>query len=225
MTSKTFIASAITIVVAAMFLGIAPTVHAQSCTNQYGGTQTCPSPFVTINKMVWSPSGSAWVDNLDSTQPFVPADKDAKGETKSVVKFLLKVTNSNPNRTYKAGEIKITDNFPYFLRLISGRGTVEGSSVSFVNPEDIAPGETKQFTYEFQVKPSKEIPGPTSVCMKNIGVVSGADTLGNEDKAQICFGDIPAKQLPVAGFNDTALLIPFIALAASGLILATRKSA
>ena len=99
-----------------------PHVSAQTCTTQYGGSTTCTSNTVTINKKVLNPITNTYVENMSSTDTAFTAGA-------SEVLYSITVTN-NSNQTIS--NVKVSDTPPDPLSFESGPGTYSGKTLTYI---------------------------------------------------------------------------------------------
>lgn len=186
---------------------------AQSCTNQYGATVACPPVDLTVNKQVKHPTSGLFVENILSTDtPYSPGAevlyrlviKNASGET------------MNP--------VTVTDELPAEETFVSGPGIYStpgkpGGKLTFTL-ENVIAGETR--TVEVLVK--VEAATPTKCDIVNTAkVTSPARPSGDDDTASICVSKA-APTLPVAGFDDLLLILPFVGTALGGMAILKKWS-
>lgn len=195
------------LLIAYCLLLLAPSrILAQSCTNQYGAAVACPPVDLTINKMVKHPTSGAFVENIVSTDtPYSPGSevlyrliiKNASGET------------MNP--------VTVTDQLPGDLTFVAGPGTYAtpgkpGGKLTFTL-ENVIAGETR--TVEVLVKVESTTPTKCDI-VNAVKVTSPARPNGDDDTVSICVSKV-APTLPVAGFDDLLLILPFVGTALGGL--------
>jgi uncharacterized repeat protein (TIGR01451 family) len=190
-------------------------VFADGCTTQYGGySAPCPSTDLSINKQVKNPATGVFVENLGVTDAAFGAD--------SKVTYKLLVTNSS-NDTF--AEVTIKDVIPEYLTFIAGPGTYDVPSRTLtIIEKDLKSGETRSLEFVAQVVPKDKLPDTSFFCVTNKASVSANDRY-DEDTADGCIQkDISGKStLPVAGFNDIALMIPFAATGLTGLTFLIKR--
>jgi uncharacterized repeat protein (TIGR01451 family) len=193
-------------------LMIAPTVSAQTCTTQYGGSTTCTSNTITINKKVLNPITNTYVENMSSTDTAFTAGA-------SEVLYSITVTN---NSSQTISQVKVTDTLPDPLSFESGPGTYSGKTLTYMI-DSIRSGQSRTDYVLTRVNASQT----AFFCVRNTATVSLTEKANvDTDQAQICVttsaGGITA--LPVAGFNDLMLMIPFAVTGLAGLGLLNKKS-
>lgn len=184
-------------------------VAAQSCTTQYGGTTTCVPTDLTINKQVKNTVTGIFVENLGvSDTPFgVGSD----------VLFRLTIRNGS-GETFNP--VTVRDVLPEHLTFVAGPGTYDNKTrtLTFTLTNLIA-GETR--TQEIMVKVVTTIPQDKSmICEQNYAEVSALNRKDN-DSSQVCMASkvIGTTTLPVAGFDDLLLILPFVGTAIGGLAM------
>ncbi|MBI4066220.1 DUF11 domain-containing protein, partial [Candidatus Gottesmanbacteria bacterium] len=189
-------------------LSLAPAVRAQSCTNQYGAAVECQPVNLTINKMVKHPTSGLFVENILLTDtPYGPG---------SEVLYRLVIRNAS-GETHNP--VTVTDQLPAELTFVAGPGTYStpgksGGILTFTL-ENVIAGETR--TQEVLVK--VEAATPTKCDIVNTAkVTSPARPNGDSDTVSICVSKA-APTLPVAGFDDLLLILPFVGTALGGLAM------
>jgi uncharacterized repeat protein (TIGR01451 family) len=188
-------------------LVIAPKVNADMCTTQYGGNEECQPSDLTINKQVINPITKVFVENLTTTDPlFAPG---------SEITYRLIIKN-NSGETFNPVNVK--DILPSYLTFIAGSpGTFDyDTSINVVNfkLENFYAGETRSFDLRCKVASNA-----TASCISNVAEVRALNRF-DSDSAQACIG---YSTLPVAGFDDLALILPFVGVSIGGIAL-LRKS-
>jgi len=199
---------------------LASPVYADMCTTDYGGNQTCQSSDLTVNKQVKNPVSNVYVENLTTTDPtFAPG---------SEIDYRLIITNSS-GRTFNPVNVKDTLP-PYVVSFIGGQpGTFNFDTTNHILTFQLAnliAGETRSFDLRFQVANASLFPaGKSLFCVTNVAEVT-AENRDDSDSAQACLQNgkfTRVINLPVAGFNDFALLLPFAGVALSGFALLKGK--
>lgn len=190
-------------------------IMANDCTSQYGGATTCTSTSLIINKQVQNPSTSVFVENLGSS--------DAAFSVGQNVLFKIIITN---NGTQALGTVTIKDVFPNELTFVGGPGTYDAGSntLTFIE-SNVTAGETR--TEQVLAKVSDKVNKSRSMtCIVNTSIVSAENVSSTQDTAQFCIQTnvLGATTLPVAGFNQYALLIPFSILGLVGMALVLKRS-
>lgn len=200
-----------------MFMSVAFTqqIKAQSCTTQYGGTTTCQPADLIINKEVKNPLAGVFVENLTAT--------DATFSPGAEVLFRLTIKNTS-GETFNPVTVK--DVFPDFLSFKAGPGTYDSASRTLTfTLENLAAGESR--SVEILAKVENKTASQSLFCVTNYSAVSApARPSGDDDSAQLCIQTqvLGVTTLPVAGFNDLWLLVPFATLGLGGLALLKKRS-
>lgn len=212
MNSKHIALSLSSLVIGIWTLVIAPPALAQSCTNQYGASVACQPVNLTINKQVKHPTSGLFVENITSSDtPYSPG---------SDILYRLIIRNSS-GETHNP--VTVTDQLPAELTFISGPGTYStpgkpGGTLTYTLVNLIA-GETR--TQEVLVKVEPKTPTKCDI-VNTAKVTSPARPNGDSDTVSICVSTT-APTLPVAGFDDLLLVLPFIGTALGGLAMLRKK--
>lgn len=193
------------------FFLLASPVLADMCTTQYGGSTTCVSSDLTVNKQVRNPVTNNFVENLSSTDPaFSPG---------SQVLFRLIIKNTS-GQTFNPVAVK--DTLPSYLTFVAGPGTYDKSSnVLTFNLDNVIAGETRTIEILAQVKDKSAFPNTNSFfCVTNAAYVSSLNR-NDSDTAQLCIQTslMGATTLPVAGFDDLLLILPFMGVWLGGIAM------
>lgn len=173
-----------------------------------------PTPTdLTINKEVRNPITGLFVDNLSVT--------DAVYSLGSEVLFRLTIKNAS-GETFNPVTVK--DVFPDQLTFVSGPGTYDSKNRALTfTLENLAAGESR--TVEVLAKFATS--GISSgTCVTNTAYVSApARPAGDSDTAQLCVQTevLGATTLPVAGFSDILLALPFAALGFGGIAFLRKR--
>ncbi|MDO8451298.1 MAG: hypothetical protein Q7S76_00330 [bacterium] len=202
---------------AGLLLGIhllARPAQAQTCTTQYGGQTTCTPADLVINKEVLHPTTGLFVENLGVS----------KGETfgpDTSVLFRLTIQNQSGETFHP---VTVRDIFPPHITFESGPGTYDsGSRTLTFTLENLTAGETRRIEILGKVAGKDALATlPTVFCEVNTGKATApARPDGDEDTAQVCIGkaELKVTELPVAGFNDLALLVPFVGIGVVGIAI------
>ncbi len=187
-------------------------VFAQSCTNQYGASVACQPVDLTVNKQVKHPTSGLFVENITSSDtPYSPG---------SEVLYRLVIRNGS-GETHNP--VTITDQLPADLTFVAGPGTYStpgkpGGTLTYTLNNIIA-GETR--TQEVLVKVDPKTPTKCDV-VNTAKVSSPARPGGDSDTVSICVSNV-APTLPVAGFDDLLLILPFAGMGLGGLALLRKK--
>ncbi len=201
--------------IAALMLAFAPSVRADMCTTQYGGNTTCNPSDLTINKQVYNPVTKVYVENLTTTDPtFTPGNE---------VTYRLIVKNGS-GETFQAN---IKDILPPYMEFVSGPGTYnKDTRVLEFKMENLVAGETRTVDLIAKVVNADKFPaGKSLFCVVNVAEVHALNR-NDSDSAQVCLknGEVTVTKLPVAGFEDYAMLLPFAGVALGGFALLKKRS-
>lgn len=204
------------IIVIAVLALLAPKAMAQTCTTQYGGTTTCVPADLTINKQVKNPVSNIFVENLSSTDPAFSPNTE--------VLFKLTIKNAS-GETFNPVTVK--DTFPAYLTFVAGPGTYDKAANTLTfQLENLIAGETRTQEVLAKVVDTGAFPkGKTFVCVTNAASVSALNRTDG-DTAQLCIQTevLGATTLPVAGFNDLLILLPFVGMGLGGIALLRKKN-
>lgn len=195
-------------------------VSAQECTTQYGGTVDCPPTDLVINKQVSQPvtntkggvtASATFVENLGTATPYAAG---------SEVVYRLIVTN-NSGQTFNPVTVK--DVLPTYLTFVSGPGTYDAPTRTLtIQLENLIAGETRTIDFVAQVVSANQFPVNQNVfCVTNYAEARALNRF-DSDTAQLCLA--AAASLPVAGYDDMLLLLPFAGVGLSGLVLIKKKN-
>lgn len=195
-------------------LMFAPAVHADMCTTQYGGSTNCTPSDLTINKQVYNPVTKTYVDNLTTTDPtFTPG---------SEVSYRLIVKNGS-GETFQAN---IKDMLPPYMEFVSGPGSYnKDTRVLEFKMENLIAGETRTVDLIAKVVNADKFPsGKSLFCVVNVAEVRALNRL-DSDSAQACLqnGPVTVTNLPVAGYTDMMMLLPFAGVGLAGFSLLKGK--
>ncbi len=195
------------LVIGVWILGFAaPLALAQTCTTQYGGTTTCVPSDLTINKQVKHPTSGVFVENLGvSDTPFgVGSD----------VLFRLTIRNGS-GETFNPVTVK--DVLPEHLTFVAGPGVYDSKTRTLTYTlTNLIAGETR--VQEILAKVVSALPQDKSlICEQNLAEVSALNRK-DDDTSQVCMASkvMGTTTLPVAGFDDLLLILPFIGTALGG---------
>lgn len=133
---------------------------------------------LVVNKLIMHPKSGIFVENLTPNDPKVAAQE--------VVTFKATVTNS---ANAKLSGVKLTDNLPQFVNFGTGPGKFDEKSKTLtIDVGDLAPSETKTFTFTTKVVSQDKLPADkATVCVVNQAVVTASDTAQTaQDNAQFC---------------------------------------
>jgi uncharacterized repeat protein (TIGR01451 family) len=198
---------------AAATAGLSPVFASDYCTTQYGGTETCRPSDLLINKQVQNPINGNFVENLGSG--------DSTFSPGSEVLFQLTIKNVS-GQTFDPVVVK--DVLPSYLTFVSGPGTYDAPSRTLTfTLNNLIAGETRNIQIMAKVLPTTV----SFVCVNNYAEAR-ADIVGrfDSDTAQFCIQTnvLGTTTLPVAGYNDLLLLLPFAGVGLTGIALLKKKS-
>lgn len=193
-----------------------PRVFADTCTTQYG-TTVCQPHNLLVNKQVKNPTTGVFVENLGTT--------DAVFSPGSDVSYRLIIKNES-GETFSPVTVK--DTLPEFTTFIAGPGTFDKTTrVLTFTLENLIAGETRTVEILARVLDKSAFrAGKSFFCVTNyVHVSAPARPDGDDDSAQACIQTevLGAKTLPVAGFNDMVLFLPFMGVGLSGIALMLKK--
>lgn len=192
---------------------------ASACSyGSYGETCTLPVNL-TVNKEVKNPITNVFVENLGSTDPtFSPG---------STVTFKLTIKNSS-GETFTP--VEVVDQFPDYLTYVGStvQGTYDAGKRRLVMKlENLIAGESRDIEVTAKVADRSAFASDRDFfCVSNYSkVTASARPDGDDDTAELCITTrvSGAINLPVAGFNDFATLVPFLSLGGIGIVLLKKK--
>lgn len=205
MNKQSIILSTAGIIASALMF--APSVSADMCIAQYGGTTTCVPSDLTINKQVKNPITNSFVENLTTTD----ATFAANGE----VTYKLTIHNGS-GETFQA---EVKDIFPSYLTFVSGPGTYNNDNKTLtIKLENLIAGETRTMELVARVSDKSAFPaGKSLFCVVNVAEVRALNRF-DSDRAQACIGEnvLGVTTLPVAGFDNLAMILPFAGVMLGG---------
>lgn len=191
---------------------LAPTAHAydgENCTNQYGTSVECPNNRVVINKKVRYPTNvNLFVENLTAN--------DAAYSPGSEVEYDIAVTNTS---TTDYATVTVIDFLPNTVVFVSGPGRYEASANKLTYEiSDLKAGATVHNRILVKVKDISAFPQDLTCDVVNKVTVTAPENQSDEDTSSLCVQTkvLGVSTLPVAGFEDYAYMLPFIALAIIG---------
>jgi uncharacterized repeat protein (TIGR01451 family) len=204
-------------IIASAFMFASP-VLADMCTSQYGqygNTINCGSSDLTINKQVKNPVGNVFVENLTTTDTtFAPG---------SDVTYKLTIKNGS-GETFNPVTVK--DILPPYLTFVAGPGTYNKDTRTLeFKLENMIAGETRTVEIMAKVVDASQFPsGKSLFCVVNVANVSALNRY-DDDAAQVCLqnGTSTITTLPVAGFDNLALILPFAGVGLGGFALLKGK--
>lgn len=206
------------LVLSSLFIA-AGKASAQSCTTQYGGDVTCVATDLTLNKQVAQPAtdskgsvtaSSTFVENLSVTQPLLPGNE-------ALFRLTVKNTGDQTMNT-----VTVKDVLPPYLTFVSGPGSFDTANRTLtIMLENLTPGESRTVEVLARVVDAAQFAtNANTFCANNYAEARAMDRF-DEDTAQVCFA--AAENLPVAGFNDLFLLLPFAGVGLTGLALLKKR--
>lgn len=175
----------------------------ETCTNQYGSSVECPPNRIVINKKVRYPTNvNLFVENVTNNDPaYAPGNE---------VEYDIAVTNTS-NVNYET--VTVIDVLPEEVTFVSGPGRYEEAQRKLTYElSNLKAGETVHTRLLVKVKNAVATPDCDVV---NTVTVTGPGGQSDQDTANLCV-NVTTVTLPVAGFEDYAYMLPFIALAVIG---------
>jgi uncharacterized repeat protein (TIGR01451 family) len=180
----------------------------------------CTLPInLTVNKEVKNPITNIFVENLGSTDPTFSPD--------STITFKLTVMNTS-GETFNP--VEVVDQFPNYLSYVSSStpGTYDAGTRRLVlKLENLIAGETRTIEVTAKVAGRSAFASDQDFfCVSNYTKVTApARPDGDDDTAELCITTRVkgAENLPVAGFNNFATILPFLSLGGIGLVLLKKK--
>ncbi len=192
-------------------LFVIPMVFAdgETCTNQYGSTVECPPNRIVINKKVRQAQNTyTFVENITSSDTAYSAGDE--------VEYDIAVTNtSNVNFPI----VTVIDVFPASVTFVSGPGRFETSSNKLTYEiSDLNAGATVHTRVLVKIKDASAFANDLNCEIVNTATATGPGGQSDEDTASMCVQTkvMGVATLPVAGFEDYALILPFLTLAVIG---------
>ncbi|MBP9814266.1 DUF11 domain-containing protein [Candidatus Woesebacteria bacterium] len=200
------------------FLALSATPVFAGCTNSYGTSVECPANNLVVNKKVRHPVNmNVFVENLTSNDTaYSPSD---------TVEYDIAVSNTS-NVDYS--EVTVSDTLPSYLTFTAGPGTYNASTrvLTFTLP-NLKAGTTVHTRFTAKVAETSAFPTANDLTcdIKNYVKATGPDGKTSEDTASLCVQTkvLGATTLPVAGFNDLAVSLPFALAGISGLLIMANK--
>lgn len=208
-----FVASAIALAVAV------PAYADGACTNQYGATVTCPENHLVVNKTVRYPTNAGlFVDNLTSKDPaYSPGDN---------VEYDIAVTNTS-NVNYAT--VTVVDQFPAQVTFVGGPGRYDekANKLTF-ELSNLGAGQTVHTRIEVKVKDISVFPKDQALTCEIVNTAEGRgpDSLTSTDTSSLCVQTkvLGTTTLPVTGFNDWMVALPFVGSGIAGMGLIFKKN-
>jgi len=188
-------------------------VPAQNALADYGNGET-PADL-TVNKEVKNPITNGFVENLGSADPTYSPD--------GTVTFRITVKNGSGETL---NPVEVVDQLPTFLTFVGA--TVPSSYDAglkriVMKLENMIAGETRTLEVTAKISGKNTFAQNRSIfCTDNyVKVTAPARPAGDDDSADFCIQTsvAGAQNLPVAGFNDLAVLFPFLSLGGIGVFL------
>lgn len=180
-----------------------------TCTNQYGNTVECPSNRIVINKKVrQAQNASVFVENITST--------DTAYSLGDEVEYDIAVTNTS-NANFPT--VTVIDVFPEYVTFISGPGRYEAQTRKLTYEiSDLKAGATVHNRALVKVKDASAFKNDLTCDIINTVTATGPGGQSDQDTASMCVQTkvMGVATLPVAGFEDWAFMVPFLALATLG---------
>ncbi len=182
---------------------------ATTCTNQYGSTVECPPNRIVINKKVRYPTNvNLFVENLTSNDAsYSPGDE---------VEYDIAVSNTS-NVNYAT--VTVIDIFPEDATFVSGPGRFQTNERKLTYEiSDLKAGTTVHNRVLVKLSGAAAFPEDITCDVINSSRVTGPGGQSDEDTASLCVQTkvLGVTTLPVAGFEDYAYMLPFLALAVIG---------
>lgn len=207
---------------ATLFLLSVQTVRAATCTNSYGSTVDCPSNKIMVDKTVRHPvTMTSFLQNITSVN--TPYSVGAE------VEYEIVVTNQSD---VDYSQVLVTDILPLGVTYHGGRGTyTAGNNTLTYTLDNLKSGATDRSRFTAIVKNAAFFNNADLTCdgnkVQNYVKATAPNGDVDEDTANICVQTnvLGVTTLPVAGFEDWAAALPFVAtgLAGLGLFIKGRK--
>jgi len=197
-----------TIILTAIFLTFASAAYA--CTTQYGGGE-CPSNAIVINKKVRYPTNpNLFVENLTKNDDAYSPDSE--------VEYDVAVTNTS-NVHYQT--VTVIDQFPSQVTFVGGPGRYDKQANTLTYEiSDLDAGETAHNRILVRTKDASVFSTDQDITCDIVNTVNvtGPDGISDQDTSTLCVRTkiLGVTTLPVAGFEDTMLIVGFIILAILG---------
>lgn len=168
------------------FLMLASSVFASgtsTCEPIYGGGQDCKNDLkFTINKLVKTPKGDSYVENLTAA--------DNKYKAGSTINFKIKITN-NGKRDIE--NLNMVDTFPQYLTFLAGVGNTNkgASSINFVVGK-LQAGKSVEYVISAKAADASSLPQAIN-CVSNKITATADDGSVATDQAQVCIEKLVEK--------------------------------
>jgi len=189
-----------------------------SCTNQYGGTVTCPDNELVINKKVRYPTNvNLFVENLTKN--------DAAYSPNDEVEYDVAVTNTS-DVNYQT--VTVIDQFPSQVTFVAGPGRYDAAANKLTYEiSDLDAGETVHNRILVKVKEASVFAKDVDLTCDIVNTVNGTgpDGMSDSDTSSLCVRTkvLGTTTLPVAGFEDWMVVMPFAVIGVLGMALLIRK--
>lgn len=185
------------------FLGASPIYATVRCETQYGGGQTCvKTGEILVNKKIWDPTNSVYVDNLSaSVKTFHAGDE---------VTFTIEIKNVGDDTLHN---VKFTDTLPAFLVWSGG------------DPLNFTIGDMAQGAVVTRTIKVKVVAFPSNQCQLN-SVTAYSNEGSDSDTAMACVGQtivLGTTTIPQTG-PEMGVLALLPGLAGIGVYLRKRAS-
>lgn len=170
------------------------------CETQYGGGETCvKTGELQIDKKVWNPQTSSYVDNLGLNTYTFSAENE--------ITFKIIVKNVGDETL---NDIKVTDNLPSYLNALSGDFSY---TIDHLNA-----GQFDERTIKAKVVTKENLPTDKDiVCVSNNAKAKNSE-FDTEDNAQVCIEKVEKKILgektPATG---PEMFLPILLASSTGL--------
>lgn len=196
---------------------VAPAVLADygetpTCTNQYGNAIECPPNRIVINKKIRAARNAyTFVENITSA--------DAAYSIGDEVEYDIAVTNTS-NVNFPT--VTVIDIFPAGVTFLSGPGRFEANSNKLTYEiSDLNAGATAHSRVLARIKDASFFTNDLTCDVINTATATGPGGQSDQDTASMCVQTkvMGVTTLPVAGFEDYAYMLPFLALAILGFVI------
>lgn len=200
-----------------------PNVYADgtNCVTQYGGEVVCPPNTIEINKKVRYPTNpNLFVENLTKNDAaYSPTDQ---------VEYDVAVTNTS-NVNYAI--VTVIDQFPSQVTFVAGPGRYdEAANKLTYEISNLAAGQTVHNRIIVKVKDASVFPKDQDITcdIVNTANATGPEGISDQDTSSLCVQTkvMGVTTLPVAGFEDYLVVLPFAAVGMLGMafMIAGRKT-
>lgn len=208
------------IAISTVLLAFAAPAYANgNCTNQYGTSVECPPNHLVINKKVRYPTNpNLFVENLTKN--------DTAYSPKDEVEYDVAVTNTS---SVNYATITVIDQFPSYVTFIGGPGRYDEKANKLTYEiSNLGAGETTHNRILVRVKDTSMFPKDQDITcdIVNTATATGPDSLSDQDTSSLCVQTkvLGATTLPVAGFEDWMIILPFAAIGLLGIGLMMGKN-